>query len=32
MAKKKKKDKEKRSVESPLSNIDNVLTSSKKTE
>jgi len=32
MAKKKKKDKEKSSVESPLSNIDNVLTSSKKTE
>ncbi len=32
MAKKKKKDKDKSSVESPLSNIDNVLTSSKKTE
>ena len=32
MAKKKKKDKEKSSVESPLSNIDNVLKSSKKTE
>jgi len=32
MAKKKKKDKDKSSVESPLSNIDNVLKSSKKTE